>query len=111
MDRSPFALPWIAMGSLLAIVAGLVMVVSPAVADAQDGSTASLTLQVSPPSAEQSFRTAAVFLDPGDSGCNYWVEVVDPLGQFQQARPKLVDVVGDVVARTGVNISLASVAE
>lgn len=45
----------------------------------------------------------------GLSTGNYWVDVVDPLGQFEQARPKLVGVVGDEATRTGVNIVMRSV--
>jgi len=44
------------------------------------------------------------------SAGNYWVEVVDALGQSEQTRPRLVGVVGDNVARTGVNITLAAIA-
>ncbi len=46
----------------------------------------------------------------GLSTGNYWITIVDPLGQFEEARPKLVGVVGDDVARTGVQIRLTRIA-
>ena len=51
------------------------------------------------------------FMLDGLSAGNYWLEVIDPLGRFEQVRPRLVGVVGDDVARTGVAITLAAITE
>ena len=69
MNRRLHSRQWIALAMALAVVSALaVMVVSPNQADAQNEAGASVFLTVSPPSAEQPFRTLAVDLDPGDSG-------------------------------------------
>lgn len=69
MNRSLFALPLVALFAAMSIVTGLaITIASPAVADAQDSTSASLSLNVSESSADQTFRTVAVALDPGLSG-------------------------------------------
>lgn len=69
MNRSLFALPLAALFAAMSIITGLaITIASPAVADAQDSTSASLSLNVSESSADQTFRTVAVALDPGLSG-------------------------------------------
>lgn len=68
MNRSPYALRWIAPSLLLVVVAALVALLSPTVADAQEDNPAALSLAVSPADAVTPFRTVALALDAGDSG-------------------------------------------
>lgn len=67
MSRSSSVQRWTALGVLIALVATLSWtVLTPSSAGAQASTDATLALTVSPASAEQSFRTVAVSIDPGD---------------------------------------------